>query len=112
MSVLLVISFLVLLTSLISMHLYNEHALSRRIERAGHIVQELLDQNEIKHIDFEKKFEKSNLSTQIRVIEYYLYTLNSSFNDFGPRKSIFERIATVESILADYYGYQEEMSLI
>ena len=111
MPTILVLVIVLLLSSLMALHIYNENNLSKRIERAGAIVQELLDQNGIRHIDLEKKFEKSSFSTQIRVIEYYLHTLNSSYKDFGSRKSVFQRIRTIENALVEY-GYQDKLSLI
>jgi len=111
MSALLVILGSLLFTSLIALHIHNENKLSRRIEKAGYYVQELLDQNEIKHIDLEKKFETSSLTTQIRIIEYYLHALDNSYKDFGMKKSVFQRILKIESVLTEY-GYQNELNLI
>ncbi|RUT73525.1 hypothetical protein [Ancylomarina longa] len=111
MSALLVILGSSLFTSLIAFHIHNENKLSKRIVKAGYYVQELLDQNEIKHIDVEKKFETSSLTTQIRVMEYYLHALDNSYKDFGMKKSVFQRISKIESVLMEY-GYQNELSLI
>ncbi|PKQ62547.1 hypothetical protein BZG02_12575 [Labilibaculum filiforme] len=111
MSALLVIVFLALLTSLMVLHVHNELNLSKRIIRAGYFMQSLLDQNGIKHLDLEKKFEKSTLSTQLRVLEYYLHSLNSSHKDFGTKKTITQRILNIENALAEY-GYQSELSVI
>lgn len=108
---LLILVIVLLISSLMGLHIYNENNLSKRIVRAGFMVQDLLDQNGIKHIDLEKKFEISSFSTQIRVIEYYLHTLNSSYKDFGSKKSVFQRISKIEKVLAEYH-YQEEVSLI
>jgi len=111
MSVVLVILCLTLLTSLMAMHIYNENSLSKRIAKAGFIVQQLLDHNGINHIDFDKKFETSTLTTQIRVIEYYLNYLDSNYKDFGTKKSVFQRIANIESVLTDSYEVNQELSL-
>ncbi|PKQ66223.1 hypothetical protein [Labilibaculum manganireducens] len=111
MSALLVIVFLALLTSIMVLHIHNELNLSKRIIRAGYFVQELMDQHGIKHLDLEKKFETSTLTTQLRVLEYYLHSLNSSYKDFGTKKTIFQRIITIEQTLANY-GYQSELSII
>ncbi|MBN2597364.1 hypothetical protein GQR60_13945 [Labilibaculum sp. A4] len=111
MSALLVIVFLALLTSIMVLHIHNELNLSKRINRAGYFVQELMDQHGIKHLDLEKKFETSTLTTQLRVLEYYLHSLNSSYKDFGTKKTIFQRIITIEQTLANY-GYQSEFSVI
>jgi hypothetical protein len=110
MLALLVIVFLVLLTSLMVLHVYNELHLSKRIIRAGYFLQQLMDQHEIEHLDFEKKFGKSTIPTQLRVLEYYLHSLNSSYRDFGTKKTISQRIATIENVLTEY-GYQNDLSL-
>ncbi|WP_321319178.1 hypothetical protein [Labilibaculum sp.] len=111
MPALLVIVFLVLLTSLMVLHVYNELNLFKRITRAGYFVQELMDQHGIKHLDLEKKFESSTLTTQLRVLEYYLHSLNSSYKDFGTRKTTVQRLITIENVLAEY-GYQNKLSVI
>lgn len=110
MLILLVIVFLTLLTSLIILHVHNELNLSKRIIRAGNFLQELMDQNGIKHIDLEKKLGKSTLPTQLRVLEYYLNSLNPSYRDFGTKKTISQRIVTIENALTEY-GYQNKLSL-
>ncbi len=111
MLALLVIVFLALLTSLMVLHVHNELGLSKRIIRAGYFVQELLDQHEIKHLDLEKKFESSTLTTQLRVLEYYLHSLNSSYKDFGTKKTVVQRLVKIETVLSEY-GYQSELSVI
>ena len=111
MSVLLVIVCITLLTSLMVLHVFNELNLSKRIIKAGYFVQELLDQKGIHHLDVEKKFEISTFPTQLRVIEYYLHSLDSSYNDFGRKKTVTERIDAIENTLANY-GYQSDLSLI
>lgn len=111
MPILLVIVIILLLSSLITLHILNEVNLSKRIIRAGLFMQELLDQHDIKHLDLEKKFEESTLSTQIRLMEYYLHSLNSRYNDFGTKKTIFQRISNIEQIL-NSYGYCSELSVI
>ncbi|MGQ1908870.1 hypothetical protein ACT3CE_03675 [Marinifilum sp. RC60d5] len=45
---------------------------------------------------------KSSLSTQIRLMEYYLTYLNADYKDFGTQKSVFQRISKIESVLAEY----------
>ncbi|MBL4560090.1 MAG: hypothetical protein JKX79_03805 [Labilibaculum sp.] len=111
MLALLVIVFLALLTSLMVLHVYNELNLSKRIIRAGYFVQKLMDQHKIKHLDLEKKFETSTLTTQLRVLEYYLHSLDSSYKDFGTKKTVIQRLATIESALTEY-GYQSELNVI
>lgn len=111
MLALLVIVFLALLTSLMVLHVYNELSLSKRIIRAGYFMQEVMDQHGIKHLDLEKKFESSTLTTQLRVLEYYLHSLNSSYKDFGTKKTVIQRLITIENVLAEY-GYQNKLSVI
>ncbi|MBI9056133.1 MAG: hypothetical protein JEZ01_00035 [Labilibaculum sp.] len=111
MSVLLVIFCITLLTSLMVLHVFNELNLSKRINKAGYFVQELLDQKGINHLDVEKKFEISTFPTQLRVIEYYLHSLDSNYNDFGRKKTVTERIDSIENTLINY-GYQSDLSLI
>lgn len=111
MLALLVIIFLALLASLMVIHVYNELNLFKRIIRAGYFIQELMDQQQIKHLDLEKKFETSTLTTQLRVLEYYLHSLDSSYKDFGTKKTIIQRLVTIESALTKY-GYQNELNVI
>jgi len=110
MPALLVIVFLALLTSLMVLHVYNELNLSKRIIKAGYFIQKLMDQHGIQHLDLEKKFETSTFSTQLRVLEYYLHSLNSSHKDFGTKKTVSQRLVTIENILTEY-GYQNDLSL-
>lgn len=110
MSVLVVIVCLALLTSLMVLHVHNENNLSKRIIKAGYFIQVLLDQEGIKHLDLEKKFENSTLPTQLRILEYYLHSLDASYNDFGRKKTVIQRIETIENTLINY-GYQSELSL-
>ena len=111
MSVLVVIFLITLLTGIMGLHVRNESNLSKRIVRARDVVQQLLDQNGIQHIDLEKKFSSSSLSTQIRLIEYHLNYLDGNYKDFGSKKSVFQRISKIETVLSDYYGYGHELSL-
>ncbi len=97
-----VIFCFLLFSSLIITHLYYENNLAKRINKSGKIVQKLLDRNGIEHIDLKKKFMESTLSTQIRLMEYYLTYLNADYKDFGTQKSVFERISKIESVLAEY----------
>lgn len=110
MSVLLVIICLALLTSIMVMHVYNELNLSRRIIRVAIFIEKLMDEQDIKHLDLEKKFEISTQSTQLRVLEYYLHSLDSSYTDFGSKKTVTQRIANLENVLTTY-GYQNNFSL-
>ena len=112
MSILFVILCVILLTSLLGIHIYNENILSKRIYKAGYFVEHLLDQHGITHLNLEKKFERSTLTTQIRVVEYYLNALHPEHKDLGSRKSVYQRIANIEKFLAVYYNYQERLSLI
>lgn len=111
MSVLLAIACLTLLTSLMVLHVYNELNLSKRIIKAGYFIQDLLDQKGINHLDLEKKFESSTFTTQLRVLEYYLHSLNSSYKDFGTKKTVVQRLITIENVLTEY-GYQNKLSVI
>jgi hypothetical protein len=92
------------------MHVYNELNLSRRTIRIAIFVQKLMDEKELKHLDLEKKFENSTLPTQLRVLEYYLNSLNSSYKDFGSKKTVTQRIEHLENVLTAY-GYQNDLSL-
>ncbi|WP_421917914.1 hypothetical protein [Marinifilum sp.] len=111
MSFILVSLCLTLLTSVMVLHVHNENNLSRRIIKAGVIIQELLDQNGIKHIDLEKKFATSSLSTQLRLVEYHMSYLDSNYTDFGTAKTVFERIDNIENALSHYQGYHTELKL-
>jgi hypothetical protein len=91
-----------LLTGVMALHVQNENNLSKRINKASVMVEQLLDQNGIQHIDLKKKFLTSSLSTQIRLVEYHLNYLDSGFTDFGTRKTIFQRISTIENALNQY----------
>ena len=111
MSFLMVGLCLALLTGVMALHVHNENNLSKRIIKAGFIVEQLLDQNGIKHIDLEKKFATSSLSTQIRLIEYHLNYLDSSYTDFGPKKSVFQRINNIENALSLYQNCHSKLKL-
>ncbi|WP_372755053.1 hypothetical protein [Labilibaculum sp.] len=109
MSVLLVIVCLALLTSIMVMHVYNELHLSKRIIRAASLIQKLMDQEGIKHLDLEKKFEMSTISTQLRLLEYYLHTLDSTYKYFGSKGTVSQRILNIENVLKTY-SYQNDLS--
>ncbi|WP_282015549.1 hypothetical protein [Marinifilum flexuosum] len=111
MSFLLVSLCLTLLTGVMVLHVQNENNLSKRIVKAGIIVEQLLDQNGINHIDLKKKFLTSSLSTQIRLVEYHLNYLDSNYTDFGPKKTVFQRIDNIENALSLYQDYNTELKL-
>ncbi|WP_321280099.1 hypothetical protein [Marinifilum fragile] len=111
MSFLLVSLCLTLLTGVMVLHVQNENNLSKRIVKAGTIVEQLLDQNGIKHIDLKKKFASSSLSTQLRLVEYYINYLDSNYTDFGSKKTVFQRINNIESALSLYKDYNTELKL-
>ena len=104
MSFILVSLCLTVLTGVMVLHVQNENNLSKRLSKAGVLVEQLLDQNGLKHIDLRKKFTTSSLSTQIRLVEYHLNYLDSNYTDFGPKKTVFQRIDNIENALSQYDG--------
>lgn len=89
------------LTGTLGLHITTEAQFIRRINKATKIIQKLLDDNNQDHIDLKESAHKSSLARQVRILEYYLHTLDPNFVLYSQKKSIFKRMERIEQAIME-----------